>query len=48
MAIDPRLENSVLMFIDQDCMSEIVIDKWKTVINNTKGEVPKAIALNKH
>lgn len=33
MTIDPTLGNAVLMFIDQDGMGEIVIDKWKTVMS---------------
>lgn len=35
MTIDPTLGNAVLMFIDQDGMGEIVIDKWKTVMSIT-------------
>lgn len=30
--IDPTLENTVLMFIDQNCMREIMIIEWKTVM----------------
>lgn len=33
MTIDPTLGNAGLMFIDQDGMGEIVIDKWKTVMS---------------
>lgn len=41
MTIDPTMGNSVLMFIDQDGMGEIVIDKWKTVMSYHFGIIQK-------